>query len=247
MNTRTLLATIILLNIKFLYGQVDETRNFIYLYSDSVVYGEIIEFKTPFLGASHILVDSRKYSTELIKFYRNETGFYANTKEVYISLTPYFTQRIRSGRLNLFESDIVKYTSGHFSSSTGHYTPGSSTRKIKNYYNKGYSNLKKANYKNLSLDLTDNPKSMLYLKKYKSATTGQTVLYLVGGAIAAGGLATLIIKTNDADFGSESGPNITSNFVVTGIGAGMVGVGYYISLNKPKHLRNAITVYNSNR
>lgn len=245
MKRKVLLFFLILWNIGLIFGQVDENKNFIYSFSDSVIYGRIIEYKTPFLGSSHFLVDSKKIQPDLVKFYRNETGFYANTKTVNFSGTSSFTERIRKGKINLYEKETTTYSPGHFNSTTGMYSGGMITKNIKNYYNKGFGDLKKANYQNLNLDLSDNPASMIYLNKYKSVRDAQTVLYIVGGATLIGGFATLINKIQNTDSNdSEPEPNVTGSLVAVGIGAGCFWVSYFMSFSKPKHLRNAIDAYN---
>jgi len=130
MKRKVLLFFLILWNIGLIFGQVDENKNFIYSFSDSVIYGRIIEYKTPFLGSSHFLVDSKKIQPDLVKFYRNETGFYANTKTVNFSGTSSFTERIRKGRINLYEKETTTYSPGHFNSTTGMYSGGMTTSLI---------------------------------------------------------------------------------------------------------------------
>lgn len=241
----TLLTFLTLWNISFISGQVDENKHFIYFFSDSVVYGRIIEYETPFFGNTHFLVDSKKIQPDLVKFYRNETGFYANTKTVSFSGTSSFTERIRKGKINLYEKETTTYNPGHFNPSTGMYSGGMATRNIKNYYNKEFGDLKKANYQNLSLDLSDNPESMIYLNKYKTTRDAQTVLYIVGGATLIAGFATLINKTKDWDGSdSQTEPNVFGNIVAIGVGAGCFWVSYFIGFSKPKNLRIAIDRYN---
>ena len=229
-----------------LYDSIERlNNNYIYTYKNDIIYGRIIEFEEPFIGFPiYMLVDSEKYSLNEIKFYKNETGFHANTKNTGISNSSNFIERMRKGKINLYER-TSNYNPGYFNSSTGTYSGGLGTVSIINYYNIGFGDLKKANYQNLTIDLADNPESLIYLEKYKSIKDKQKLLYIVGGAAIIGGFATLINKTKDWDgTDSEPEPNVTGNIVVIGIGAGCFWVSYFMSFSKPKYLRKAIDEYN---
>jgi len=227
----------------FLLGQVDKSKKYLYLFSDTVLYGKIIEYKKPFLGEAQLLLDSKKIRLETVKFYKNETGFHANTKNLNFSGSSIFTERIREGRLNLYENESTHYNPGHYSATTGMYTGGDAWTTIKNYYNEGFGDLKKANYQNLSIDLEDNAESLDYLKKFKTVNDAQTGLYIAGGAMVIGGLATLIGRTSNIPPDEES-PDDTANIVVIGVGAGCFWISYFLGFTKPDHLRDAFDAYN---
>ncbi|WP_114783159.1 hypothetical protein [Botryobacter ruber] len=226
------------------FGQVDETRNFIYLYSDSVIYARTIDYKTPLLGGAHLIVDARKVKGELVKFYQNEKGFFANTSNLNFTGGTTFSERIRKGKINLYELETVNYSPGHFSPGTGMYTGGGSSRNIKNYYNIGFGELKKADYKNLSVDLGENPESLAHLNKYKSNTNTQTILYVVGGAAILGGIISFANSGEPQNNEVHATPNMTVPLIGLGIGGASLWTSYLISLSKPKHLRSAIDAYN---
>ncbi len=104
-------------------------------------------------------------------------------------------------------------------------------------YNKGYSNLKNASYRNLVLDLADNPESIKHLNNYKKQTKRQT-MFLVGGlAVGAG---TIIALTNKGNKDSSIVPYLLGG--ATSVGA--IFFSYKILINKPKHLEKAIKAYN---
>jgi hypothetical protein len=220
-------------------------RNFLYTYMGDIIYGRIIDHKTPFLGRSRFEVDSKEIQPDIVTFYKNETGFYANTKEVNSSGSSIFTVRIRKGRINLYEKETTNYSPGYFSVSTGMYYGGYITKTIKNYYNKGFGELKKANYKNLRTDLANDPESMLYLDKYKSISSAQTVLQIVGGGLIVVGFATLINNTKDwHGSDKQSEPNVTGNIVTIFMGGVCFLTSYCLSFSKPKQLRKAFDAYN---
>jgi hypothetical protein len=227
---------------KALFGQVNESKEYVYFFTDSVIYGNV-DYKKPFFGPAYLKVDSLKIQLDKVKFYKNQTGFFANSKNINFSGTSSFSERIRKGRINLFEKENINYSPGQFSS-TGMYMGGSTTKTILNYYNKGFGELKKADYKNLSIELADNPESLIYLNKFKSVQKTQNVLYAVGGALFVAGFATLVNKTYDVDYDTEPSPNVTSNLVAIGLGAGCFLVSYTISFSKPEYLRDAVDAYN---
>lgn len=243
-----------------LYADSVEKKHeyFIVNVSNEIIAGRNIEYLKPFLGSATIQIDSRNMAPYVVKFYKNEEGFFANTQDVSINGNSEFCQRVKKGKINLYETVKTTQSMGSYHtvpgaygtvgfgpSGGGMYVGGFSTTHIKNYYNIGFSSLKKADYNNLSLDLASNPESMIHLEKYKSVKKSQTILYIVGGVTLIGGVATLINKTKDWD-GTDATqePNVTANIVSIGIGAGCFWASYFISFSKPKHLRNAIEAYN---
>jgi len=152
------------------FGQVDETKNYLYLYSDSVIYSKFITFESPFFSEGYFILDSNEILSKKVKFYKKENDFYAslNYNE--------FALRVCKGKINLYE--IVKFGVNH-------------TKYILNFYNKNFEDLKDANYTNLKIDLADNKESLLYLNKFKKIRNIQTVLCLVGGASILGCITTL--------------------------------------------------------
>ena len=217
----------------------------IYTYSGNVMHGRTIAYKQPFLGSSRFILDSKEVKPDIVKFYKDETGFYANTKDLNFTGSSVFTERIRRGKINLYEEETTNYHAGYLNPSTGMYGGGMVTTRIKNYYNIGFEELKKANYQNLSRDLIDNPESMMYLYKFKSIRDAQTVLGIVGGGLIIAGFATLVNKTKDWD-GSDKQPEpkVTANIATICIGAGCLWTTYFMHFAKPKQLRRAIDAYN---
>ena len=163
----------------------------------------------------------------------------ANTRNLNPSGTSVFVPRITKGNINLYEREVYV----QHSSPTGFGFYGG--KRIDNYYNIGFNELKKANYKNLNLDLADNPESMLHLNKYKSLRNTETGLYVAGGTLLVLGFATVMHKTKDWD-GTDAmpKPNVTANVVVFFAGGICIGTGALLNLSKPKHIKNAISAYN---
>lgn len=221
------------------FCQVDDTRNYVYFFSDSVLYGRNVELSSSFTRGTYLLCDTIKIHPDQVKFFRGETGFFANTIRLKYSGTSSFCERIRKGRINLYEKDVTTQSPGTYIN--GRYSPGMSGRTINNFYNKGFGDLKKANYNNLVTDLSDNPESMMYLDKYKKSDTKQKIFQIAGGTLIVGGLVALISAKNKPVIS----PNYTPGAILMGTGAASMWVGYFVYLSKPKHLKNAIDVYNT--
>ncbi len=226
------------------YGQVDENKYYLYLFSDSLLYGKEIEYKIPFLGPNYFNIDSRRIELDIVKFYQNETGFYANTKSLSFSGISSFAERLKKGKINLYEKTTKSQAMGHINPSTGMYMGGGGFSKTTYYYNKGFGDLKKANYSNLIIDLSDNAESLLSLNKYKSLRKTEVTFYTIGAALFVGGFISLVNKTKDVDYDTEPHPNLTGNAIIMGTGFACGIVGVTISFGKTKHLKKAIDKYN---
>jgi hypothetical protein len=237
MKIKLLTILTVLLVSSLCHSQDIVNKNFLYLYSDSIVNGKTIKLKEPFLGSDYFTIDSKKISPYKVKFYKYNGQFYANTKAFSLWGSSDFYKCISKGKINLFEQEETYYSAGHFNAATGMYSGGTVTRATKQYYNKGYEDLKKANYRNLAVDLSDNPASELHLTKLRRNRNAQIVLNIVGLGSIIGGLATF-------PKGMSAQDQPTANLVAIGVGAGCLWVTYFIGRSKPRLIRNAINAYN---
>lgn len=235
-------------------AQVHESKNFIYLYSDSVIYAKDIRLRPDFSGYLQLRADSRKVPTEQVKFFSNEDGFFANTRRLHFGSTTSFSERIIEGKINVFQQeDYYPYQYDHRYRRNRYIDRRPQAVDVKMYYNKGYADLKKANYHNLSADMADNPKAMDMLKNYrKSINTGKTMYIVAGAAIVSGLISFLAAGSSNRHmssgngFGSNfgKGPNFTPAFILLGAGAGLATGGYFIQASGNRHLENAVDAYN---
>ncbi len=234
-----LLALFILTFFSVFSQEIDRNIDFLIMSTDTTMHEyKYVSMERPFLGTPYIDADNNRFSLNQVKFYQNETGFFANTSEINFWGTPQFTQCIQRGKINLFETVKTNYNPGHYNGATGMHTGGHSSTSISNYYNKGFGNLKKAKYKNLIVDLADNPQSMIHLAAYQKDTRTSTILTIGGITLAAGCIIGLI--SNDKKENSNDSPYIIGAVV----GAGATWISYFISLSKPKHLKKAVRAYN---
>lgn len=239
------------------HAQVHESKNFIYLYSDSVIYVKDIKLRPDFSGYLQLRADSKKIPMERVKFFNNEDGFFANTRRLDLGNTTSFSERIIEGKINMFQqADYHPYMYDQRYRRSRYMERRPQAVDVKMYYNKGYADLKKVNFHNLSADMADSPKAMDMLKNYrKSMNIGKT-MYIAAGAALLTGLVSFLttsdsgtgmLNTNgfNHNFRQETKwPNYTASYILLGAGLGLATGGYFIQTSGNKHLERAVDTYN---
>lgn len=242
------------LSFACLQAQVGLPKNFLYLYSDSVISGDHITYESWIDGASHFIVDSRRIHPEQVKFFQNEMGFFANTRHLDFTGQTTFSERIREGKLNLFEGKFTgerPYFGYHYS---GQRYSGSEQTNL-NYYNVGLGDLKKANYQNLMVDLAGNQQSLHFLEQYRKSHSLTRKLLFGGGAAVLVGFVSFIANgtrniERESSFPEDGwmdripGPKLGLSLGLIVGGSAVSGVGLYRSLTKSKYLKQAVDTYN---
>ncbi|SDJ55575.1 hypothetical protein SAMN04487898_103244 [Pedobacter sp. ok626] len=228
-------------------AQVHESRKFLYLYSDSIIYAADIKLRPDFLGAMQLRADSKRVKMEQVKFFNNEDGFFANTKRLKFGSSPSFSERIVEGRINVFQE--ITYDPFFYERGYGRRDRRYSHRdrrleaiNLNMYYNKGYGDLKKVNYNNLKKDMTDHAASMDLLESYNKSLRTSRLLYTAAGASIVAGMITFL--TNASANGKGGTASFASSFALLGLGTGFALGGYSVSLSGNRHLENAIDEYN---
>ncbi len=133
------------MTLKGFSQDIYRNKNFIVLFGDSTLheYKEISLEKTSF-KARHFLADSIKFSMKQVRLYQNETGFWANVKDVQYTSSPEFARCMVSGKINLFEINKNSHTSGFYDynhepftdqQETRMHSHESSSRTIRQFYN----------------------------------------------------------------------------------------------------------------
>jgi hypothetical protein len=171
-----------------------------------------------------------------VKFYKNEDGLFGNVSG---ELQSGFAKRKQAGDINLFELKVQTH-SAPMMSANGMMTGGYGGTKIIDFYNKGFGDLKRANYENLKIDLSDKPETKLYLDKYNKTRMIQNGFYVGCGALLVG---SFVAFYNEA----ESNPknfDPSSTFLFAGLGVASGFTAYIIGLEKKNKLKEAIHVYN---
>ncbi len=235
----TLIAMIFLIyNLSYSQNQ----KYFTHLFSGEIHYYNNVEYISNTFSKSYFLVNGNEIQKETVKFYKNNNGFFANTKDLSFSSSSNFVKREISGNINLFSKEYTTFTTVNNSNGLMMGSLGPNTT-ISYYYNKGeFGDLKKSNYKNLKVDLSDNLKSMSYLNKFKSVKQRETLLYILGGAIMTVGVSSLINKTSNVPQGETA--KTGGSFAIIGLGFGTIITNYLTTKNKHDHIETAIGIYN---
>lgn len=235
-------------------AQVDESRNFIYLYSDSVIYADQVRLRPDITGGWQLRTESRVIPSRSVKFFNNKNGFFANTRKHAVLGRYTFSERIIEGRINLFQEVLYeeRWYERRYAPRGGAISPVD----VRMYYNKGYSDLKKVNYRNLRTDMSDHPQSLDFLAAYRSSLNTRNVLYTSAGASLLASLVSFVITSkrggqSSEDFFSRTPgsfdpkmPNFVPSFALLGIGAGLAVGGFFVDQRASRNLENAIDTYN---
>lgn len=233
-------------------AQVDESKNFVYFNSDSVIYADRVRLRSDFFNSLKLNVDGNRIAFERVKFFQSDEGLFANTTRLTTLRTKGIAERIVRGKINLFqERDIESFS--HYRSHW-HSPEKISTRM---FYNKAYGNLKKVNYHNLKRDMADDPESIDLLEGYRKSTRTSNIMYATAGASLLAGLVAFLVNSNDnrqpldldnIDASFERHRNdlshMNTGFILMGIGAGFAAGGYFIKVSSLRKLEQSIDYYN---
>lgn len=236
-------------------AQVQPGQNFLYLYSDSIIYAKKILLRPDFSGYWQLRVDSRRVPADQVKFFSNEDGFFANTRRLTFMRDTEFSERIIEGKINVYQERI--YDPFFYERGYGYgnrYGYARTNVNLSMYYNKGFDDLKKVNYRNLKNDLADHPVSLGYLNSYRKKSNLSKIMYGAAGASLIGGLISFVAKGSskkDLQMGHGFGSmpsikeqNYTASFVLMGLGFGAAVGGYAIQQSGSRNLEQAIDAYN---
>lgn len=223
-------------------AQLHESRDFLYLYSDSVIYARDIKLRPDFSGYLRLRADSKYVSAEQVKFFNNKDGFFANTRKLNLLGTTAFSERIVEGRINVFQER--SYDPENYSAHLYHRRFRRSAEPaidVSMYYNKGYNDLKKLNYRNLKYDMSDHQESMEMLHSYRKSMNTTKMLYVAAGASLIAGFLNFATAS---DRKSLSSANFALSTTLMGIGLGFAAGGYLSHLSGNRKLENAVDIYN---
>lgn len=228
-------------------AQVQESKNFIYLFSDSIIYAEKVRMRYDAFNYPVVRADARKFSTDQVKFFNNSNGFFANTRKLDILGRSGFAERVEEGKLNLFREvnydpyDYDEEYDWRYRRGYAYYRGTSMSSDM--YFNKGYGNLKRLNYKNLKESMTDAPECMDMLAAYRKKTTTRNILFGAAGASFIAGAIAGFIAVDHSRIGSkDSGFNTAIALVGSSFGFAFGGVMVHLSASR--QLRSTVDTYN---
>jgi len=232
-------------------SQVNESENFLYLYSDSTIYAKKIRLRPDFTGSWSLRADSRRVPIKQVKFFSNEEGFFANTRKTDLFNEVSFAERIMEGKINLYQE--VTYDPIPFDLDYYHFRDRREQAvNARMFYNKGFSDLKNISYYNLSNDMADNPESLDLLKGYRKSMRIGTAMYVGAGAAFLASAITLLSnsgfkKQNTSTFGhlpDYKSKNYTVSFVLAAISGGLGLGGFLKQRSGLRNIESAFDVYN---
>ncbi|WP_412465689.1 hypothetical protein [Pedobacter sp. KLB.chiD] len=230
--------------------QLNESRNFLYFFSDSTAYAQKIKLRPDFTGGWSLRADSRRVPVSQVKFFNNQDGFFANTRKFNLLGQASFAERIIEGKLNVYQEviyDDVPLEDEYFG--FGDYRRQAVNNRM--FINKGYSDLKKVNYRNLNEAMADNPNSLALLNRYRhTKLTGIAMYVAAGAAIIASGVTLMAgsgLKQTGTGFHgmpTYQDRSYTGSFVLLGLGAGLSLGGFLAGESGKKNIERAIDNYN---
>tara|TARA_B100000795_G_scaffold141629_1_gene106056 strand:+ start:13824 stop:14534 length:711 start_codon:yes stop_codon:yes gene_type:complete len=153
-------------------------KNYIHLYTDSIVYGEKLSYNTGFMVDPHIKLDGTKYKLDEVKFYKTNWAEKANIKLINGDKSK-FVPKLIDGNLNLYAKETKRLNSAY-------------SKKTKTFYiNKGNSNISKVTYKNLKEAINDNSNCVPILEAYKKVERGNRIVNTTAASLLAIGVALI--------------------------------------------------------
>ncbi|WP_107216198.1 hypothetical protein [Pedobacter yulinensis] len=223
-------------------AQQQPSGNYLYLYSDSLVQAERIRLRADALNSFYFRADSRRVPASQVKFFSSDEGFFANTRRLNLANVSSFSERILEGRLNLYQQQpyLGDVGSGYY----GRRRPVPEMVDTRMYYNKGFEDLKRVSYANLSGDLADNPQSLAILERYRQKRRTSTIMYGAAGAAILGGLAAFLVTGANTNLSAGRRPQFGASLLLLGIGSGLAVGGYTTGASAGRHLEDAVDHYN---
>ncbi len=181
---RNILLLLLSLSVGFVIAQPAPKKQILRLYNGQTKEGEKLTYEYPIMQPAFFNLDGKHFEGENVAFFRNNHGFFANLSEFYGERSERYAMRIKNtGRIQLFEEiDITAYGGLDLNTSNPRRL---ASGEVWQFYAKDEGVLKKGNYKNLKVDLQDNPNCQTYLKSYKRFTALQIGLATVGAGIVA--------------------------------------------------------------
>lgn len=165
-------------------AQITPKKHLVRLYNDEVKEGTRLTYEYPIMQPSYFSLDGKHFDSENVAYFRNNHGYFANLSPFYGERSERYAMRIKNtGKIQLFEEiDISAYAADTLETSNPRRL---ATGEVWQFYAKNEGELKKGNYRNLKIDLADNPTSLSYLKSYKRMSILQYSLATAGASLVA--------------------------------------------------------------
>jgi hypothetical protein len=210
-----------------------QNSQFVELKNGTIIEGKV-EKEEKFLHKTKLIInDTTEIFLEDVEKFQTSEGYFVRMHQGYGET---WAKRIEEGNIDLF-TRTVQHTSGGYTMPTaggGSMYVGAVSRSSQvEFFSKNDGPLMRANAINLKRELSDNPRSMEYLKKRDGLTAVQVIGGIAGIAI---GIASV---TSQAD-SEELDP--TGAIIGLGVFAGSAWIPYY---GKKDLTQQAIREYNN--
>lgn len=238
MKTKFRLVILIILISFNALGQnieVIDTTLIVGLKNGRIIYANSIELKEPVFKPSYLLVnDNDKYDIKNISYYQDKTGYYLWSKIDGYS-EDLRLKRELSGKINTYSRIATQYAHSQYGGTV-------STVKIE-YFQKDKGEVRKINYENLNLALSDNTESKLKLKEVNRLRALNIISAVVGGGLIIGGV------THMQNLNKQDGPppyeDVSVKFSpLFFIGAATLTIPLFTGKPRKQKMKEAIEVYN---
>lgn len=226
------------------FSQIDSLgskHDFYYLYNGKIILGDSLQYIQPVLGNAQICIGDSKFLADSIMFFKDQTGFYVNTKYSTTTYASEFAVRTISGKYNYF----VQVSSKTYNKAKA---AGQDLTTIplkgKTYFSLGYNDPVPANSTNLYKSLHENSAAQADVKKLRNYNRLATAFLLGGAAAFTTGMLANALKKQD--------PNETymyANYpalIGGGVGVALVATGVFIIAKSPSReeiIRKANSIY----
>lgn len=203
------------------------------LFSGKVHEGKSLVYDKVILREPLFKLDTFSFQSSQVAFFKNNHGHFANLAPIHGNKSQMYAMRIRSGKLDLYEKidiEVYGYETLNVPSDIGEATEGFLVSgEYFQYYRKGKSVIKRADYRNLRIDLANSESSMVHLKNYRFYQ------FLQIGLIAAGAAITTVNV-----IGQDSDNLLTP---IGALGIVVIGCSFFTAYPKRDLLWQAVEVY----
>lgn len=234
--------------------QADESRNFVLFHSDSILYAERVRLRPDMFNELVLRADTKRIPLRNVKFFNSDDGFFATMRRLPGLGNEQLAERVIEGRINIFMERPYQYRDYRRPyRSKQRYRNNDSGVNLRMYFNKGYDDLKKVNYRNLNSAMADDPESIDLLRGYRQSINSSKALYAAAGASITAALVSFLVSANrdKVDFDLQNGfssepqmPNFTASYILLGAGAGFAIGGYAVHFRGLRKLEAAVDHYN---
>jgi hypothetical protein len=209
----------------------------VFTYGGDEVVGSDLTYESPILQPSFFKLDDRRFETRDVYQFQNNNGFFTNLSKIHGEKTERYALRTHMGKVDIYEEIEMEIYGGPSLAlefpdedvKSSH--PELASGKYVQYYIKGTEPIKKATYKNLKLDISDNPTSASLLSKFNRMRWLQYGMILGGAALIGGGLGT-------------QDPEQMKMTPVVAFGIVLGGGSYLLENPKENAIWNAVQAYN---